>query len=469
MMSAQSRAQGEPATPDGDVALRLVSQPVNDLPPLTYQQERLVHVEDEFPHYQRHHRLFAVLELKGLIDLAALSYSANALWTRHDAFRFRLGRTSAGYHAIFDDAKSNYALEPEDLTLDDEAAFQYVYEQAIAPYDPPSGNVCRGRLFRLGPERHWLLLAAHHIIFDYWSMGIVVQELGAAYRDGLSAKPAPLQVVSPSIRDYAVWQRSGEFADLRERQRPFWRALLAKPIPRSELLFYPEKRDRLDYDPLQLIVSIGAPTIARTNDYARERSLTLYMVLLGAFAITLRYFGAAERLLIAAPISNRTDSRWKRLIGVLSGMVPLVLAAPATHTLDAFFSDLKSVVTGAVAHQDVQFQEFSQLAGAPLDYQFMFQIQNAPIPAFELGSISVSPVRVDYGNDCVDVSLLLTQSPDMSGDRTGLSGYFTIDKNLISEDEAHRMWAIYLGILERITGGVGGTIRSVVEDVRRSA
>jgi hypothetical protein len=467
-MSVQSRTQGGPTTPDGDVAMRLFPQPANDLTPLTYQQERLVEVEDVFPHYQRHHRLFAVLELRGSIDLAALNYSANALWTRHDAFRFRLGRNRAGYHAIFDDTTFSHTLEPEDLTLDDDAAFQYVYEQAIAPYDPLSGDVCRARLFRLGPERHWLLLAAHHIIFDYWSMGIVVQELGAAYRDGLSAKP-PLHVVSPSIRDYALWQRSREFADLRERQRPFWRALLAEPIPRSELLFYPQKHDLPDYDPLQLIVSIGAPMIARTNDYARERSLTLYMVLLGTFVIMLRYFGAAERLVIAAPISNRTDSRWKRLIGVLSGMVPLVLAAAPTHTLDAFFADLKSVVTGAIAHQDVQFQEFSQLACAPFDYQFMFQIQNAPIPAFELGSLSVNPVRVDYGNDCVDVSLLLTQSPDMSGDRTGLSGYFTVDKTLISEDEAHRMWAVYLAILERITGGAGGIIQSAVEDVRRSA
>jgi hypothetical protein len=57
----------------------------------------------------------------------------------------------------------------------------------------------------------------------------------------------------------------------------------------------------------------------------------------------------------------------------------------------------------------------------------------------------------------------------MSGDRTGLSGYFTVNKNLISEDEAYRMWAVYLGILERITGGVSGTLRSVLEDVRRSA
>ena len=45
-------------------------------------------------------------------------------------------------------------------------------DEAVQPFDLEHGPVWRARLFSFSPTSHLLLVAVHHIAFDYWS-GIV--------------------------------------------------------------------------------------------------------------------------------------------------------------------------------------------------------------------------------------------------------------------------------------------------------
>jgi len=73
-----------------------------------------------------------------------------------------------------------------------------------------------------------LLIAAHHIIADLWSLAILLQELGELYKGSQDSLPA----LSFNYADYVRWQRTmlGAESDpesVAAQQIAYWRGELA--------------------------------------------------------------------------------------------------------------------------------------------------------------------------------------------------------------------------------------------------
>ncbi|GAA2360296.1 hypothetical protein Cme02nite_37370 [Catellatospora methionotrophica] len=93
-------------------------------------------------------------------------------------------------------------------TPDDLAAF--VRERTVAPFDLVSGPLIRFDLVPAGPDRHLLLIVAHHLVFDGESKEILLADLGAAYSATERAAVSPVEAaVSPEPLAQAVehWAR----------------------------------------------------------------------------------------------------------------------------------------------------------------------------------------------------------------------------------------------------------------------
>jgi len=54
-------------------------------------------------------------------------------------------------------------------------------EEAGAGFDWEAGPLIRGRLIQLADEEHVLLITMHHIVSDWWSMGVLFKELSTLY------------------------------------------------------------------------------------------------------------------------------------------------------------------------------------------------------------------------------------------------------------------------------------------------
>ncbi|MGC5382842.1 condensation domain-containing protein, partial [Micromonospora sp. DT68] len=95
-------------------------------------------------------------------------------------------------------------------------------------FDLAAGPVFRTALGRLAPDDHVLVLVAHHIVADGWSVGILTDELAHLYaaETGVTASdPLPGLAVQPA--DHAVWQRARLDDEELGRQLDRWRMILA--------------------------------------------------------------------------------------------------------------------------------------------------------------------------------------------------------------------------------------------------
>ncbi|MFF9667444.1 condensation domain-containing protein, partial [Streptomyces althioticus] len=137
-----------------------------------------------------------VMDLAGELDPARLRAAVTALLERHPNLRaaFRYRKNGDPVQVV----PREVALDWREIDLrgDEDAEQQsegIAERDRLRPFDLARPPLLRFSLLRLGDLEHRLVLTAHQILFDGWSMPIVVRELFACYADrGLSLpRPAP--------------------------------------------------------------------------------------------------------------------------------------------------------------------------------------------------------------------------------------------------------------------------------------
>ncbi|MEV8106737.1 condensation domain-containing protein, partial [Streptomyces sp. NPDC088135] len=142
----------------------------------------------------------------GPFDTAAFGRALDALVDRHEALRTVFRTAEDGTPAQRVSAVGRVPLTVHrDVPAD--GADALLLAEAARPFDTSAGPLLRCTVYAVDDGSHRVLLVAHHLVCDGWSLGLMLEELSEGYRDtvrGLPHRPAELPLQFP---DYAAWQR----------------------------------------------------------------------------------------------------------------------------------------------------------------------------------------------------------------------------------------------------------------------
>ncbi|MFD3592555.1 amino acid adenylation domain-containing protein [Nocardia sp. NPDC058640] len=139
------------------------------------------------------------VELAGDVDTDRLRRAAQAVLNRHAILRTSFGTSAAGTPVGFVAEKVTVPWQIVDT--DGRDAMEFLAAEARIGFDLTTPPLLRFTLFRR-PDGMHLVLTAHHLLVDGWSMPLLMQELLICYAtDGAAAV---LPRVRP-YRDYLAW------------------------------------------------------------------------------------------------------------------------------------------------------------------------------------------------------------------------------------------------------------------------
>ena len=266
-------------------------------------------------------------------------------------------------------------LEPEvaeeDLGDDRHALARRLEAEAVRPFDPATGPLVRLRIFsptgaqtgsRPGGERA-VLFVFHHLIADFWSLAVMLRELGTLYGEEAGTPPrTPLP--APPAATYAEWadhlgawerEAAGPGAERRELLRAFWQERLAGPAP---VLALPADRSRPpspsgagDARSRRL----GAAATARLVRLGRERGATLFVTLLAGYQLLLHRLSGDDEVWIGAPTAGRGAARWAGTVGYFVNPVVLRGRLSGAPAFAALVDSAGVEARSALAHRDWPF------------------------------------------------------------------------------------------------------------------
>ncbi|POM24995.1 Gramicidin S synthase 2 [Actinomadura rubteroloni] len=404
------------------------------------------------------------LRLSGALDVPALSAALGDIADRHENLRTvypEVGGVPSQKILSGEGSRPRLAVVPTvESALPDLLAAEMGRGFAVASDLP-----WRPTLYVLGPTDHVLLVVAHHIAVDGWSMGVLTRELGAAYAARSSGRAPSWEPLTVQYADYALWQREvlGTLDDpdsLISAQLAYWRATLADAPAELRL---PTDRPRpavSSFRGASVPVRVGPHTHAKLVEMSQRGRATMFMVAHAALAALLARVGAGTDLPLGTPVAGRGDTALDGLIGFFVNTLVLRTDVGGDPTFADLLARVRETDLAAYTHQDIPFERVVEdlnparsLSRNPL-FQIMLSVQNsAPSRGgFEPAGLKMRPLPAGPGLETArfDLSVTLAEQRDAEGAPAGIGGTIQYATDLFDAATAHRLADRLARVLEQV-------------------
>lgn len=385
--------------------------------PLSYAQQGLWFVETLAPGTATH-TIAAGVRAHGALDLARMQHCLNAIIARHEALRTNFIATPSGPLQVISPSREIAIIERDVRQVPEAereaAVIQAVIAEVSRPFDLTAGPLLRVHSFRTGDAERVLLLTLHHIVGDEWSLGLLLEELGALYaRRDQAALPA----LAVQYADYAEWQIETLSPEAVEREIEYWRrklagAQLTLEVPTDR----PRARVRTTNGSTEKAI-LPRSSLDGMQRLARGEQATLFMAMFACFNVLLHQRTGRKDLLIGTDFANRDRPETARMIGLFVNELILRTDLSGDPSFRDLLRQVRRRTIEAFNHAELPFQRLVEELRPPRDpsrtpiFQVVFDLLNVPM-SLELDGITFSPMHLPVRPAKYDLSLFISDARD---------------------------------------------------------
>ncbi len=284
------------------------------------------------------------------IDLDRLGAAFQRLVDRHAALR-------TTFHAV--DGRPIQRVQPamdvcfaveSAAGLDDAGLERRLGKLAYEPFDLQNGPLLRVHVLRRGAEQV-LLLAAHHIVVDLWSLSVLISEAGALYAD--------LDVQLPSVplryTDFVRWQEALLSSPAGEQMRAYWHEKLGGELPVLEL---PTDRPRPTVQTFAGSVeslALGEALTEQVRQFSEAAGVTPYVTLLAAFHALMHRYTGQEDIIVGSPTTGRSRADLAGVVGYFVSPMAVRVSFAGRPAGAELVRRVRDAALGGLANADYPF------------------------------------------------------------------------------------------------------------------
>jgi len=398
--------------------------------PLSYNQQGIWFLSQLAPESMVYNVSFAA-RITSDLNVPALRRSFQALVDRHPCLRTTFSVSSGKpLQRIHQGAKVHFAELDASAWSRDEVESRLT-DEAHRPFDLERGPLLRVSVFKRSAQEHYLLLVVHHIVIDFWSLAILLNELGTLYPAEVSVRRAMLPPLDLQYGDYVRWQSEMLAGAEGERLWAYWQKQLGGQLPVLDL---PTDRPR---QPIQTHRGgsydfvLNDELSGRLKRLAKAQGATLYVVMLAAFQAMLHYLSRQDDLVVGSPVVGRSRAEFEEIVGLFTNPVFLRVNLFGNPTFQEFVSHVRQTVLAALEHQDYptlllveRLKPARDLSRPPI-CQVMFVLdkphglaeQGAPTfvhgeagPTMNSGGLVLESFPLEHRSASLDLVLLVVES-----------------------------------------------------------
>ncbi|HMQ54320.1 MAG TPA: aminotransferase class III-fold pyridoxal phosphate-dependent enzyme, partial [Anaerolineae bacterium] len=301
------------------------------------------------------------LRLQGPLKVEHLREAVQTVIARHEALHVRFS-PSGDYQERMTPASLDICLQDCSTlaaVVKEATVAEILKKEASETFDLINGPLWRAQILKLEAEEVLFIFSAHHIVFDGWSAGVLLHEIGLVYSALCQRQPyrlpEPTSFVayataeaeaqaSPEVaQTYQYWL--DQFADLpspldlpTDRPRPAMKSYSGGTVKRT---FKPEV----------------AQALKRT---AAAQGVTLFTMLLAAYNLLLSRLTGQEDIVVGVSAAGQAMTGQAPLVGHCVNLLPLRSRLDSEASFKDFLASIRIAVLDAYDHQQCTFGSILQ-------------------------------------------------------------------------------------------------------------
>ncbi|MCC8538929.1 amino acid adenylation domain-containing protein [Xanthomonas codiaei] len=237
----------------------------------------------------------------------------------------------------------------------------WVQEQMETPFEFDGTPLWRLALCRVATGRWRLVVTAHHILLDGWSMYLTIQTLSRVYNDLRAGRISRVEV--RSYLDFIDQDLSYQQSVRYENDREYWLekyAMLPEPMfsPRPQL------SNAVDADrSVNFMREFPAGLLNRMTAFAETYGVSAFQVSLAALYIYFSRTVQRDDVAVGVPILNRSGHQFKGGIGMFAQVTPVRMRFSPESTFLEIVSALAKELRRDYRHQSFPVSEIGRACG----------------------------------------------------------------------------------------------------------
>jgi amino acid adenylation domain-containing protein len=388
--------------------------------------------------------------VRAVLDLDAFRRALRRLIGRHEALRSTFPavdeapvlRVSGA--AELADKEGLWLLVEDASSLDADAIPARLTELVRRPFNLADGPLFRLHMLSRPSSEYVVLVVMHHIIGDFLSTAVFLDDLGRAYVEECGGTPGTWPPQALRFGDFVRWQDEMLATEEGDQLWAYWRGQLAGSLPVLDL---PIERPRpiVRSDRGRTHLDCLEPELTETLVALGEaQGASLYTTLLAAFQIFLARWAGQEEIIVGSPVAGRTRPGLEGTVGYFVNMLPMRAGIADDPRFDQFLARVRRTVADALEHQDFPFSLMVDRlqAGADPSRSPIFQVMYAhqrtqrldeeglapfalgvPGARMDLHGLPIESVELDRQTALFELTLMTARD----GDRLRLAWEYSLD------------------------------------------
>ncbi len=286
------------------------------------------------------------------------------------------------------------------------------FQEARRGFDLSVGPLFRASLLRVEENEHVLLVTPHHSVADYWSIGLISNELGALY-EAYSRRSEP---VLPELRvqygDYSIWQREQAEGSVVQGELAYWKNQL-KDLPSLEFPTDHPRQELPTYEATITSILLPVGLTDAIKEIANGEGATFFNTMLAALAMVMHQHTGQDDFGVATQVAGRTNVEMEPLIGLFINNVILRMDLSGDPSFSNIVNRVQDTGMQALANQNLRFEQLLKEL-RPKDYpshhtlfRLNFICQRDPVKPQEFAGIKLTVIPSKCQGALYDLNVFL--------------------------------------------------------------